>query len=204
MGMVKKTLGIIGKGKLITHLFTHLKESDNSPFSDNFDEILFWRNHREEADQKGKVSIVEGYSTNESFEKSGSYEKIKSAITTNFGEKIKLSKPEGDFSAFIRKANIVIDATGTYRPFSLRNLAEALGKNEDAEKINSLELQLDFNQDFETYYSERKNEGRELSEGLILMDFPHFKKYWDSSKNILDQVRKVKTPNAQGELVYLG
>ncbi|MFH1396801.1 MAG: hypothetical protein ABIG93_05355 [archaeon] len=194
--MRKRNLGIIGKGKLITHFLRTLTVGYNGDtkrekiskelkldvlvnvFFDNVGNLVLY-NHGYKNSDFFAESLFKGY--NFYWEKNS--EKEVENLLPKLFESGKISV-EDDFDTFFSSCDIILDASGGHRPESLLSYAKELDQIIQGKNLADIEKPESFHKDFQTYLANskvKKKEGRVMSE-----DEGEFANDWNLSLNILE------------------
>ncbi|MBI2151834.1 hypothetical protein HYU21_03865 [Candidatus Woesearchaeota archaeon] len=137
--MTTKTLGILGKGKFIQHLFStiaSLPSEEQEQFRETIDSIVFYTGR---------------YKNDTDFRRSGnSNENNFEAIELNIKKARGTVKLENNFTSFFMGSDIIVDATAGFQPASLQTHIDYCLKSK-TERSSITELKINLDSDYFAY-----------------------------------------------------
>ncbi|GEM_PF-2777201 len=188
--MTQKTLGIIGKGGVVSHFFENLEKytsgdgSNSCKVDDFFSEVkqIIFLNQRYDNDG----AFLNQDLRNEDEKKKGDKEKTIQMFLDSLQQNYSFSYTvENSFKTFFELSDVIIEASGGWaspqeKDYSLMRYAWSLWENKD-EKI---ELRKD--QDYKIYLSRQQKNGKLVTQNDEFEE--KFLKKWDNSLNVLQTV----------------
>ncbi len=200
--MTKKTLGFIGKGRVLSHFLEYVGSNSlrRDVLFDEIDKILFYNY---------------GYDTGEDFKTSSSYGSIVKTIEhlledSSFNVTIDVKGSPKNITDFFSGCDVIVDISEGYISGQLSNRAKgaregslcayALGlfKREDVSTI-SISARLDFR----FYQKEMRERERNGEKGRIVLSESDFKTKWELSRDVLQAVNTVHQKFPLGERSFM-
>ena len=173
--MVKKTLGFLGKGGVVRHFFRHIQaRSDYLEFLQEVKTLVF---------------LQKGYENNEHYRRSPAFKDIQESIQKN---KLDMHLEIVDsWKVLLSSCDMVIDATQSPPPYSLKELGQSLWKNRFGLCKNGDRIDPNLKDDFRRYQEleERKKEEGDL--GRLRTNYEDYERRWNASKRYLEKIISV-------------
>src|SRR3989344_2968089 len=172
--MTTKTLGILGKGKFIQHLFStlaSLSSEEQEQFREAIDSIVFYTGRyknntdfRRSADSDGKNNFE--------------------TIESNIKEARGIVELENNFTSFFMGSDIIVDATAGFQPASLqRYMNYSLLPKKERKLHDKPNINLD--SDFSNY------QNRARDDNFIPLSKEEFTKDWNITSLLLQKLTEV-------------
>lgn len=193
----KPTLGIIGRGGVVSHFLEYIQIPKNEYALNYIDKIVFY-NH--------------DYPNEDVFRNSGAQDNNKASRVEVSLNLILKNKNIGNdvtnnFEKFIKTSQIIIDASAGYKPESLLTYATHVfeysvgirkGSEVTRERKNVTKPQFNasLNEDFKIYQEQAETKGKNV------LPKEKFSNQWNFSKNLIDIIHKVDLELPIGMRIY--